>query len=68
MESLNFKVTGINCPACTKIIKMDLEEIEGVKDVDVSLEGDVEVSSEIPISLDQVKNILAGSEFKIVGE
>lgn len=68
MESLNFKVSGINCEACTKIIKMDLEEILSVKEVKVGLDGQVRVDSDKPVTLEEIKKILAGSEYKIVEE
>ena len=68
MEKLSFKVSGINCQACTKLIKMDLEEISGVNSVDVDIKGNVAISADREISIDEAKKALSGSEYKIVGE
>lgn len=68
MEALNFKVSGINCEACTKLIKMDLGEIPGVESVDVDLKGNVSISANREIGVNEVKEALAGSEYKIVGQ
>lgn len=67
MESLEFKVSGINCEACTKLIKMDLENIPTVDQVDVKLSGEVRIQSEDKISIEAAKEALTGTQYKVIG-
>lgn len=48
MNTINFKITGMHCASCEKIIKMELEGLEGVKNVSVDFKSgkaSVEVDS-----------------------
>ncbi len=66
MENLNFKVSGINCQACTKLIKMDLEELPGVHQVEVNLDGSVTILSKDPIEINEIKKALKETEYKVI--
>ena len=35
------ETTGMHCPACVKLVKMSVEELDGIETVDVDLEGGV---------------------------
>lgn len=35
MENLVFTVKGMHCMSCEKIIKMELEDLEGVKEIKI---------------------------------
>ncbi len=33
------ETTGMHCPSCVKLVKMSVEELDGIETVDVDLEG-----------------------------
>ena len=67
MNTIYFKVDGITCDACGKLISSRLKKIEGVKEVNVNqTTGDSEVISEAYIDLDIVEKSLMGTPYKIV--
>ena len=67
MNTIYFKVEGLTCEACGKLISSRLKKIAGVKDINVNqVTGDSEVSSEDHIDLDMVEKSLAGTPYKIV--
>lgn len=35
MNNINFKISGMHCKSCEKLIKMELEEVPGVSDVKI---------------------------------
>ncbi len=58
-----FKVSGMHCGACQKVIEKKISKIEGVDGVSVSPDGDLSVSASRSISLDEVKLALEGTEY-----
>lgn len=67
MTESTFKVSGVNCPACTKLISLKLKKaIEGIETIDVDLEGNIKIASKTPISADEVSSALAGTDHQII--
>jgi copper chaperone CopZ len=58
-----FKVSGMHCGACQKVIEKKLSKIEGVDGVNVNPEGDLSVLASRSISLNEVKLALEGTEY-----
>jgi len=69
MNTIYFKVEGLTCEACGKLISNRLKKIAGVKDISVNqVTGDSEVSSEDHIDLDMIEKSLVGTPYKIIYE
>ena len=65
MAKMTFKVKGMHCPSCEKILQMDIGDIAGVKSVKADWKkGSVEVEGE-KIDADAVKKAIAGSGYSI---
>lgn len=54
---LNLKIDGMACEHCIKSVKQGLEEVEGVKVLDVKI-GSAEVEVENENTLDKIKEKL----------
>lgn len=61
----NFKVSGMHCGACQKVIEKKLSKIEGVTGVSVSLDGDVLISANRSIDRDEVQLALEETEYTV---
>ena len=57
-----FKVLGMHCQACQKVIEKKLMKIEGVSQVIALLSGEVTVVANRSITSDEVKLALEGTE------
>ncbi len=65
MQKKNLTLTGLTCPSCQKLSKMKLEEIDGVKEANVELDGKTEIKVERKISRSEIEKTLAGTPYKI---
>ncbi|HZJ41048.1 MAG TPA: heavy metal-associated domain-containing protein [Candidatus Saccharimonadales bacterium] len=66
MDNINFKLTGLTCPACVKLASRRLEKIPGVIDVKIDLEsGKTEVRSNGTLDLEILETSLAGTDYSI---
>lgn len=67
MNTIYFKLSGLTCEACGKLISSRLKKIPGVQEVNINqATGDSEVISAEHIDLDLVEKSLAGTPYKIV--
>lgn len=39
MKTLQFKISGMHCESCAKIIKMNIEEVSGVGEIKIDVKG-----------------------------
>jgi copper chaperone CopZ len=60
-----FKILGIHCGACQKVIKKKLSKIDGVSRVNVEFNGNVLVSANRSINIDEMKLALEGTEYAV---
>lgn len=60
-----FKILGMHCQACQKIIEKKLLKISGVTIVTADLTGEVTVQADRSISTDEVKLALEGTDFEV---
>lgn len=58
-----FKVSGMHCGACQKVIEKKLSKLEGVTTVSASLDGDVLISANRSIDRDEVQLALEGTDY-----
>ena len=63
--TLNFKISGITCEACTRLINSIVSEIDGVKSVDVSLQGKATLSASRSVAISEIINALKGTEYGV---
>lgn len=63
-----FKVLGMHCGACQKVIEKKLSKIEGVTGVTAQLNGDVSVLANRSVNIDEVKLALQGTDYKVSHE
>ncbi|MEI7960831.1 MAG: heavy-metal-associated domain-containing protein [archaeon] len=63
-----FKVSGMHCPSCPKLIKMNLEELQGVKDVKADEKtGVVKVTfDEKKVNAKEIAKQIEQGEYKIL--
>ena len=56
----NYKVTGMTCGHCVSSVTEEVSGLEGVKDVQVTLDGGaMVVESDAPVEFDDVKAAVA---------
>ena len=62
---MKVKITGINCEACTKIIKKRLLTVPGVVDVQINLDGNADITTNSKVTLLQLQEVLHDTEYRI---
>ena len=65
MNTLHFKVSGMHCGACFKVITLKVKKISSVTDFAPKENGDAVLTSERVITLDEVRASLEGTEYAI---
>lgn len=67
MNTLKFKLQGLHCEACVKISKMNLSDINGVKEVELDLaSGEGKLTSDREIALSEVEAAMKDTEYKVI--
>lgn len=64
MES-KFKILGMHCQACQKVIEKKLMKINGVSRVIALLSGEVTVAANRLVTINEVKLALEGTEYQV---
>lgn len=68
MNTIIFRLSGLTCSACTKLISKRIRTIAGVEDVSVELPGTAIIKSPRKISDDEVKKVLEGTHYTVSGQ
>jgi len=64
MAKQTFRVTGMHCPSCEKVLQMDIGEIAGVKKVKANFKtGEVEIEGD-GFDLSAVKKAITQNGYK----
>lgn len=66
MYKTNFKISNINCEACTKLINRRIASINDVSGVSINLNGIGNIISNRKIERTEVENILKDTDYKIM--
>jgi copper chaperone CopZ len=67
MNTLKFKLQGMHCESCVKISKMNLSDINGVKEVELDLaSGEGKLTSDREIALSEVEAAMKDTEYKVI--
>jgi copper chaperone CopZ len=65
MFDFEYKIEGMTCPACEKLVEKRVLKIEGVHSVDADLGGTIKICAEREIDLDEIKNVLGDTEYQV---
>lgn len=68
MKTTTLKLTGLTCTACTKLITKRIKTISDVDDVTVELPGTATIKAERDVPEEEVKKVLEGTHYGVVGE
>ncbi|KKR14956.1 MAG: Copper-exporting ATPase [Candidatus Falkowbacteria bacterium GW2011_GWA2_39_24] len=67
MNTTNFKLSGLTCPSCVKLVSNRLKKVSGVQEVNIDLvSGNVMVNSEANLNLEIFKKSLEGTHYLII--
>ena len=67
MKEIELKIEGMTCMHCVNTVKRAISEIEGVEEVDVSLEeGRAKVKADENVSCEQLKKAVETWGYKVV--
>lgn len=66
MYTTNAKIVGMTCEACVKLAKRRLEKIKDVTEVNLELNGKMEIQSERNISKNEIKQTLEGTGYDVL--
>lgn len=68
MNTISFKINGIQCVACTKLAERFMRNINGVSSAIVDLQGNVEIQYGKGFSWDKFVNEISKTEYKLSEE
>jgi copper chaperone len=63
-----YSVVGMTCDHCVRSVSEELSKVPGVRDVEVNLAtGAVDVTSDAPLSLDEVQGAVDEAGYALAG-
>lgn len=66
MQVFRFKISGLTCEACIKLITLRLKKIIGVTEVSIDLQsGQAKVMSEPDLSFDRLEQVFVDTDYSI---
>ncbi len=67
MKTIKLNVKGMHCKSCEMLVQDDLEELNGIKKIEVShAKGFVNVEfDESKINIDKIKDIIEKRDYKV---
>lgn len=68
MNTLHFKVSGMHCEACFKVIALKVRKIGGVEDFALQENGEATLVAKRPVGLDEVRSSLQGTDYAVAAE
>lgn len=60
-----FRILGMHCQACQKVIEKKLSKIAGVSGVIANLNGDVSVTADHTITAMEIDTALEGTDYQV---
>lgn len=68
MKKTNYKVSGMTCDGCARVVKTLLSKVEGVNNVEVDLpQGTVTLESAPGVTEEQLNNALKNTSYRVEG-
>lgn len=68
MTTTLIQLEGLTCSACQKLTSKRIMTISGVSDVKVELNGKATITADRTITDNEVKKVLEGTHYSIVGK
>ncbi len=65
MNTLHFKISGMHCEACFKVIALKVKKVGSVTDFTLQENGDAVLTSERAITLDEVRASLQETDYTV---
>jgi copper chaperone CopZ len=65
MQKYIFQLKNLTCEACVKIAKRKIEKMEGVVDVDLNLDGKLEITANNEIAKGDIEQALENTKYKV---
>ncbi len=65
MPSSTYRIGGLHCEACAKLVSKHVKKIEGVEDASV-VQGVLKVQASRDILSEEVERALAGSDYSLL--
>lgn len=65
MHTINFKVSGMTCQSCVKLIEKYLGKVNGIHGIAVDLSGNGAVTADREVSKSELQTALADLSYKI---
>ncbi len=65
MKSNQFKLSGLSCEACTKIIKKRVERLPDISGVNVDVQGNLEIMANRNLDKSEVITALKDTDYKV---
>ncbi len=67
MNTIKFKLKGLTCEACVKLVTRYISKVPGVQNIVIDLAtGEAEVTSTTAIDFPAIKQSLVGTEYSII--
>lgn len=66
MHTINFKIEGMTCHSCVKLIQRYLGRVEGVENVSLDLDGNAAVNASQEITIERLQDALSETNYKII--
>lgn len=67
MNSIKFKLSGLTCLSCVRLVSDRFKKVSGVQEVKIDLtSGDGEILSSVKFDLIDLEKILEGTHYSIV--
>lgn len=66
MYSYQYKLQGLTCGACTKIVQKRIGVIDGVTEAKAELNGNLEIKSDREIDKSELVDALKDTDYKII--
>ena len=66
MISKKYKLAGLTCSACAKLIQLKLDQIKGLKNISISdNQSEMELVSDREIGLEEISELLKDTNYKV---
>jgi copper chaperone CopZ len=65
MFEIDFRISGMTCPACVKLSTNRISKIEGIHLVEIEKNGKARICANREISLVEIQNSLSDTDYKV---
>ena len=66
MKTTQFKLSGLSCEACTKIIKKRVGKLPDISEINVDIQGNLEIKADRDLDKKEVITALRDTDYKVL--